>query len=250
MQVYLTLTRRELAGFFVSITGYVIIAAVIFLMGQSFVDLLVLLQRESTPAPVTRLFFSTQYFWLILLLATPVITMRLFAQEKYSGTFETLMTAPVGDAQVVLAKFTAAMVFYMLMWLPIFACILILRHYLKDPGAVDWGMIGGDYLGILLLGGLFISLGCFASALTRSQIIAAMISLTLGFGLFLLSFLPGYVPLTLGWPAAVVSYFAIADDMNDFASGVVDLQHVVFYVSSTILFLFLTLRVVESRRWK
>ena len=250
MQAYWTLTRRELGAFFVSLAGYVTIASAVFLMGLSFVVMLYRLAEESMIVPITQLFFATPFFWLILLLACPVITMRLFAHEKYSGTFETLMTAPVGDAQVVLAKFTAAMVFYMLMWLPIFACILILRHYLKDPGAVDWGMIGGDYLGILLLGGLFISLGCFASALTRSQIIAAMISLTLGFGLFLLSFLPGYVPLTLGWPAAVVSYFAIADDMNDFASGVVDLQHVVFYVSSTILFLFLTLRVVESRRWK
>ena len=118
MQAYLTLTRRELAGFFVSMTGYVIIAGAVFLMGMSFVDLLVLLQGEPTPVPVTQLFYSTDYFWGILLLAAPVITMRLFALEKYSGTFETLMTTPVSDLQVVLAKFTAAMIFFMLMWLP------------------------------------------------------------------------------------------------------------------------------------
>jgi ABC-2 type transport system permease protein len=250
MQVYLTLTRRELAGFFVSITGYLIIAAVIFLMGQSFVDLLVLLQRESTPAPVTRLFFSTQYFWLILLLATPVITMRLFAQEKYSGTFETLMTTPVSDLQVVLAKFSAAMIFYTLMWLPSLASMLILRRFISNPEAVDVGMVISTYIGIILLGGLFMSLGCFASALTRNQMIAAMISLTLGFSLFLLSYLPGHLTVSDGWAASVISYVGLFDHLNDFARGLVDSRHVVFYLSTTFLFLFLTLRVVESRRWK
>ena len=249
MQVYLTLTRRELAGFFVSLTGYVIIAAVIFLMGLSWVNLLVLLQGESTPAPVTRLFFSTQYFWLILLLATPVITMRLFAQEKYSGTFETLMTTPVSDLQVVLAKFSAAMVFYTLMWLPSLGSILILRRFLSNPAAVDVGMLLSTYLGIILLGGLFMSMGCLASALTRSQIIAAIISLTLGFSLFLLSYLPGHIPMADGWVAAVISYVGLFDHLNDFARGLVDSRHVVFYLSTTFLFLFLTLRVVESRRW-
>src|SRR6185295_3100694 len=100
MQAYLTLTRRELASFFVSMTGYVIIAAALFLMGLSFVVLMVKLQSESIPMPLTTLFYGTAFFWLILLLAAPVITMRLFALEKFSGTFETLMTTPVSDLQV------------------------------------------------------------------------------------------------------------------------------------------------------
>lgn len=250
MQAYWTLTRRELAGFFVSLTGYVIIAAVIFLMGLSFMDLLWLLQGQSTPAPVTRLFFSTQYFWLILLLATPVITMRLFAQEKHSGTFETLMTTPVSDLQVVLAKFSAAMIFYIVMWLPSLASMLILRRFISNPEAVDAGLIGSTYFGIVLLGGLFMSLGCFASALTRSQIIAAMLCLTMCFSLFLLSYLPGHLPASNGWMASVVSYIGMFDHLNDFARGLVDTRRVVFYLSFTFLFLFLTLRVVESRRWK
>src|SRR5258707_8282136 len=86
MQAYWTLTRRELAGFFVSLTGYVIIAAAVFLMGLSFVVMLNNLRSEPTPEPVTQIFFATPFFWLILLLAAPVITMRLFALEKYSGT--------------------------------------------------------------------------------------------------------------------------------------------------------------------
>ena len=250
MQAYITLTRRELASFFVSMTGYVIIASALFLMGLSFVVLLVKLQSEPTPMPLTELFYSTPFFWLILLLAAPVITMRLFALEKFSGTFETLMTTPVSDLQVVLAKFTAAMLFYMLMWLPLLGCIFILRHYTTDPGALDAGTLGTTYLGIFLLGGLFMSFGCFASALTRSQIIAAMISFAVGITLFLLSFLGDQLPVDAGWQMQVLNHLTMFEHMLDFARGIVDTRHVVFYLSLTIWFLFLTLRVVESRRWK
>lgn len=250
MQAYLTLTRRELASLFVSLTGYIIIAGAVFLLGLSFVDLLDLLAGQATPAPVTQLFYSTGYFWEILLLAAPVITMRLFALEKFSGTFETLMTTPVSDLQVVLAKFTAAMVFYMLMWLPSIVCILVLRHYISRTGVFDGGLLASTFLGIFLLGGLFMSLGCFASSLTDSQIVAAMISFVLGYTMFLLSYLPGHLPLASGWQSALVEHVALFDHMNDFARGLVDTRHIVFYVSVTFLFLFLTLRVVQSRRWK
>jgi ABC-2 type transport system permease protein len=250
MQAYLTLTRRELAAFFVSLSGYVTIAAMVLLMGLSFVIMLVQLRSGSTTVPVTQLFYSTVYFWLILLLATPVITMRLFALEKFSGTFETLMTAPVSDLQVVLSKFTAAMVFYMIAWLPSLGCILVLRRYTNHVDAFDGGLIGSTFLGIFLLGGLFVSLGCFASAMTRNQITAAMLSFALGFSFFLPSFLADRIQIQTDWLADVVSQVALMDHMNDFARGLVDTRHVVFYVTLTFFFLFLTLRVVESRRWK
>src|SRR5262245_48268206 len=132
MQVYWTLMRRELGGYFLSLTGYVIIAAAAFLMGLSFVILVLKLQGIPMTVPVTELFYMTQFFWLIMLLGTPVITMRLFALERFSGTFETLMTAPVTDLQVVLAKFTAALAFYMVMWLPLLGCILAVRYFTSD----------------------------------------------------------------------------------------------------------------------
>ncbi|MDB6124728.1 MAG: type transporter [Pedosphaera sp.] len=249
MRAYLTLIRRELAGFFVSLTGYIIIAAAVFLMGLSFVMLLTKLQGDPTPLPITQLFYSTDCFWLILILAAPVITMRLFALERHTGTFETLMTTPISDLQVVLAKFSAALIFYMLMWLPLLGCIFILSRYTNNPGIMDTGLLGSTFLGIFLLGGVFMSLGCFASALSRSQIIAAMLSLSFGFTLFVLSFLASQLPVNNGWQTEVLSHFALIDQMNDFARGVVDTRSVVFYVSTTVLFLFLTLRVVESRRW-
>ena len=250
MQVFLTLLFRELANYFLSMTGYIIIAAVMFLTGYSFVVLLVKLQGGNLLMPVTEMFYVTPFFWIILLLATPAITMRLFALEKFSGTFETLMTAPVSDLQVVLAKFSAALVFYMIMWLPLLGCILVVRYFTSDPAGFDIGVVISTFIGILLLGGLFVSAGCCASAMTRSQAIAAMISLVFGAGLFLLGVLAGQVPSEASWQSQVLSTLAVFDQMHDFSRGVVDTRSIVLFVSLTLFFLFLTLRIVESRRWR
>jgi ABC-2 type transport system permease protein len=250
MRIFGTLLRRELAAFFFSITGYVIIAAVTLLLGLSFVVLIAGVSGRPFTAPVTEMFYGTFFFWLILLLVTPVITMRLFALEKSSGTFETLMTTPVGDLQVVAAKFAAAIIFYMVAWLPMLACLFLMRHFTNQSGALDMGTVGGMYLGIFLTGCLFLSLGCFASAISQSQMAAAMISFVLGVSLFSLGFLAKSIPVTAQWQAQVLSYFSLFDQMNDFARGAVDTRTVIFYATATFFFLFLTLRVVESRRWK
>lgn len=247
---YLVLVRRELSAYFLSLTGYVILAAAVFLMGLSFVVLLVRLQEEPTPMPVTELFYVTQFFWLILVLSTPIITMRLFALEKFSGTYETLMTTPVTDLHVVASKFTAAMIFYSVMWLPLLGCIAIVRHYSGDQSVFDAGMVASTYVGVLLLGGLFVSLGCLASSLTQSQVTAGMLSLVFGASVFLLGFVADQAPNPAGWQAEVLAGFNFFEQMHDFARGVVDTRPVVLLLSLTFLALFLTLRVVESRRWK
>jgi ABC-2 type transport system permease protein len=250
MQSFLTLTRRDLAGYFLSLSGYVIIAATTFLVGLSFVVLLDKLGNDASPMPVTEMFYRTQFFWLIVILATPVITMRLFALERFSGTFETLMTAPVRDVNVVLAKFSAALIFYLVMWLPMLACLFVVQYYARQSGALEPGALGSLYLGIGLIGALFLSLGCFASALTRSQMVAAMVTLLLGMSLFALGFLADRVEPAASWQSQVLSRLALFDQMHDFARGVVDTRAVVLYLSLTFLFLFLTLRAVESRRWR
>ena len=250
MNIFWALFRRELGTFFYALTGYVIIAAVTMLTGMSFVVLLQNLGNDPAMMPVTEMFYSTFYFWLIVLLSTPLITMRLFALEKATGTFETLMTTSVGDAQVVLAKFTAALFFYMVAWLPLLGCLFIVRHFTQQEAALDGRTIGGMYLGIFLIGSLFLSLGCFASSLTRSQMAAAMISFVLGVSLFSLGFLALAVPINTEWQSQVLAYFNLFDQMHDFARGVIDTRAVVFYVTATFMFLFLTLRLVESRRWK
>ncbi|HUZ07195.1 MAG TPA: ABC transporter permease, partial [Candidatus Paceibacterota bacterium] len=196
MRIFGTLLRRELAAFFLSITGYVIIASVTLLTSLGYVVLIAgLAGSDPTTAPVTEIFYSTFSFWLVVLLVAPVITMRLFALEKSAGTFETLMTTPVGDFQVVAAKFAAAVIFYMVTWLPMLACLFVVRHFTNQPGALDAGTVSGMYLGIFLTGCLFLSLGCFASAISRSQMAAAMISFVLGVSLFSLGYLAMQIPV-------------------------------------------------------
>ncbi|MGA2244568.1 MAG: ABC transporter permease [Verrucomicrobiota bacterium] len=250
MSVFAVLLRRELSAYFFSFTGYVIIAAITFLTGESFAELISALGSDPFPMPVTQMFFGSYYFWMILLLSAPVITMRLFALEKSSGTFETLMTTPVGDFQVVAAKFAAAFLFYVVMWLPLLACLLIVGHFTNQAGALDPGTVGGMYLGILLAGGVFLSFGCLASALSRTQTVAAMISLAFGVSQFALAYWAKSMPLANTWQSQLWSCLNLFDQITDLARGTVDTRALIFYLSATFLFLFLTLRVVESRRWK
>ncbi|HEY3914893.1 MAG TPA: ABC transporter permease [Verrucomicrobiae bacterium] len=249
MQAYLTLTRRELGSFFYSWIGYIVIAGAVFLTGLSFVILLAKLQGEATELPITEIFLSL-CFWLILLFSAPIITMRLFASEKFSGTFETLMTTPVSDFAVVMAKFTAALVFFMIMWVPLLACILVLRWFSNGSNLMDPGTLGSTYLGIFLLGTLYMAIGCFTSSLTKNQIVAAMISFAIGLGFFLASYLSDQLAVEKTWQLEALNTVCILEQMKDFARGVVDTRYIVFYLSVSAFFLFLTYRVIESRRWK
>jgi ABC-2 type transport system permease protein len=249
MQAYLTLTRRELGSFFSSWIGYLVIAGAVFLMGLSFVTLLHGLVGESTPMPLTEIFLNLCFWWIVLFSA-PVITMRLFALEKSSGTFETLMTAPVGEAQVVLAKFSAALIFFMIQWLPLLGCIFILRYFARGPNAMDAGTVGGTYLGIFLIGCLYMAIGCLASALTRSQIVAAMVSFAIGLAFFLAGFMGGQFVQQKSWVEQALHCASIMQQMKDYARGVVDTRSVVFCLTTTVFFLFLACRVIESRRWR
>jgi len=207
------------------------------------------LQGEATPMPLTEIFFNL-CCWFIVLFSAPVITMRLFALEKSSGTFETLMTAPVRDAEVVLAKFTAALVFYMVMWLPLLVCILVLRHFARGSNVLDPGTLASTFLGIFLIGCLYMAAGCFASALTRSQIVAAMVAFAIGLGFFLIGFMGDQFAAQQTWAVKALTCVNVMAQMTDYASGVVDTRSVVFCLSFTGFFLFLACRVIESRRWR
>lgn len=249
MSIFWALLRRELSAFFFSLTGYVIIAAVTLVIGSSFVMLIRNLGTDPVSMPVTELFFNSMMYWLIVILMTPVITMRLFALEKASGTFETLMTTQVGDVQVVAAKFLGALIFYLVAWLPTLACLAIVQRFTGQP-KLDPGTVGGMYFGIFLSGSLFLSLGCLASSLTRSQMVAAVVSLAVGVLLFILGYMAQALPDAGQSPASPLFYFNFFRQMEDFTRGLVDTQVVIFYLSATFFLLFLTLRVVESRRWK
>jgi ABC-2 type transport system permease protein len=250
MSVFLVLVRRELGVAFNSLMGYIVLAVVLLLTGFSLVDIVTKLNDGPKPAPVMEMFYQTAYYWVILLFVTPVITMRSFAAEKSSGTYEALMTTPVGDGQVVLAKFAGALLFYLFTWLPLLAVLFVLQQVTHASEFLDPGPTSGAFLGLIFVGALYIAMGCFASALTRSQIIAVMLSFLMGVGLWVIGLRPAAAAAEGDRFGRVADHLSLMRHMGDFARGVIDSRHVVFYVSGTVLFLFLTLRVVESRRWK
>lgn len=251
MLAFITLVRRELGSHFLSVTGYVIIATILLLLGFSFMDIVTKLNGTPIDSPITEVFFVTIYFWLILVLTPPIITMRTFALEKFSGTFETLMTAPVSDLAVVLAKFIGSLIFFITAWIPLLAYMLILQRYVHNASvSLDLFTALSTFLGIILIGGLYIAIGCFASALTKSQLIAAALGLGMGLTLFLLSMRQLVSIEATGWEAEFFSHISMTEHMQDFSRGVVELSSLTFYVTLTAFFLFLTWKVVESRRWK
>ncbi len=251
MRVLITLIRRELSSFFSGLGGYLIIAAMLFLTGVSFVDIIEAVNNDTIHMPLTELFFGSPFFWLILLVVpTPVITMRLFALEKFSGTYETLMTTPVGDVQVVLAKFAAAWMFFAVAIAPLLGVLQLVHHYASPGERFEWWTTASTFGGILLIGSSYLAMGCLASALTRSQIVAATMSFGAGLALFLFSFLQFSIGTQPGCLAKVVNHVSLFGHMEDFVRGVVDTRPLVFHLSLVAFVLFLNVKVVESRRWK
>ena len=250
MSVFRALVRRELSAFFQGPTGFIIIAAVMFLIGLGFLVVLSGLNGEATPMPVTQIFYGTYFFWVILLLIAPVITMRSFAMERASGTYESLMTAPVGDWQVVLAKFAGALIFYMILWVPLLICSVVVRFYVGESAVLGLGTMFTSALGILMVGCLYMSIGCFASALTRNQAVAAVSGFALGAALFFTGFFSYFAGDRTDWLSQLARHISLANHMESFTRGVIDLGAIVFFLSLTGLFLYLTHKVVESRRWK
>ena len=250
MSVFRALVRRELSAFFQGPTGFIIIAAVMFLIGLGFLVLLSGLNGEATPMPITQVFYGTYFFWVILLLIAPVITMRSFAMERASGTYESLMTAPIGDWQVVLSKFVGALIFYMILWLPLLICSVVVRFYVGESAVLGLGTMFTSALGILMVGCLYMSIGCFASALTRNQAVAAVSGFALGAALFFTGFFSYFAGDRTDWLSQLARHISLANHMESFTRGVIDLGAIVFFLSLTGLFLYLTHKVVESRRWK
>lgn len=242
------LLRRELNAYFASMLGYVVLMFFLVVMGVSFVSIVSeLSSREPTQLTVMEGFFS--WFWLPTLFLVPALTMRLLAEEKRSGTLEMLMTAPVTDFEVVLAKWLGAVGLYALMWAVTGLYVIILRHFSGGTTALDLGPILSGYLGVLLIGQFLIAVGVVASAVTRSQVTAFLIGFALTF-LFLIAVWFAYY-FTRGTAAGRVFEFVSAfEQMNDFRRGIVDTRPLVLYVSGTVLALFVTTRVVESRKWK
>ena len=134
MRVFLTLFKREVGLFLSTLSGYVILSMVLFLIGMSLLTVILAYNGRAMDAPLTEAFYSTPFFWFIVLLACPAITMRSFAHEKSTGTYESLMTTPVTPLQVLGSKFMSCWLFYGLLWVPLWLMMIWLGRFFNDPG--------------------------------------------------------------------------------------------------------------------
>jgi ABC-2 type transport system permease protein len=249
MRVLLTLLRRELRAYFLTPVGYVVITLFLVLMGLSFTMLIRVLTQGPSMAGLTQAVYGESlFFWIAMLMTVPVTTMRLFAEEARMGTLETLLTAPVRYPVVVLAKFLAAWLFFLLVWLPSLLYPWLLYQMSPDSGVLDVGSLAAVGLGIAMLGSLFIAIGLLASVLTRNQATAAMITLTVLAVLLFYGFTPYWTQHPVLQQVARAS--SVLMHMLDFSRGMVDSRAFVFYLSGTGLMLFAAVQVLESRRWR
>ncbi|VAX17663.1 Gliding motility-associated ABC transporter permease protein GldF, partial [hydrothermal vent metagenome] len=180
---------------------------------------------------------------IVMLIILPMLTMRVFSEEKKTGTIELLLTYPVQEGEAVLGKFAGCMGIFLLMLLISFPCILLVDFF-GDP---EWGVIFTGYIGLVLMGAAFISLGIFMSALTENQIIAAVLSFAALLILYMAGFSAGFVGETM---AAVLAYISIMAHLETFAKGVLDTSDILYYLLFAVFFLFLSMRSLESKRWR
>ncbi len=250
--------RKESNSYFSSLIAYVVITTFLLNTGYFFYNLLATFSVVSFQAQ-TNPMLAKQYQLLnvnetvvrplignisiIMLLMTPLLTMRLFSEEKKTGTIELLLTYPVSDIDVVAGKFLACFVVFLTMIL-LTATYPILLIFLGEPEVIP--IITG-YCGLILLGAAFISLGIFTSSLSENQIISASLSFGMLFFFWLMSYSVAFVSAGFG---RVLSYLSINEHIASLAKGVVDTEDVIFYFCFVMLFLFLTLRSLESKRWR
>lgn len=248
MNAFLTLWRKELTGYFLSPVAYIVTIFFLVVMGAIFSLLVSVLAQGPAGVTMMNLLFGSPFYWMTMLVVLPVLTMRLLAEEKKTGTIETLMTAPVSDAAVVLAKFAGVCSFYVIMWLPTVLYLFVLRHFSSLMAPIDLGPMAGGYLGALLVGLFYLSIGLLCSALTSNQIVSAITS----FAVMIILFLGGLVDYLTDEPAlqAVCQHISSYQHMLDFSRGLIDSRPIVFYLSGTALLLFAAVKVVESRQWK
>lgn len=246
MNAFFPLWRRELAAYFRTSIGYVAGTCFLAVAGFGLWRQAAQLARSAAEGDLVQNLFGTPVYWLALLIATPLLTMRLFAEEQRAGTLETLLAAPVTETQVVLAKFAGAYATFLLLWLPTLAYAEILRRCGANLPVLDWGPVAAAYLGTALIGAFFLALGLLCSLLTRHQAVAAMAS----FALASLALVGGRLPFYVH--TAPFRDFAVATSatrhLADFAAGIVDTRAVVWYLGGTALLLFVAIRILEARR--
>jgi ABC-2 type transport system permease protein len=249
-----TICRRELYSYFVSPIAWVLLAIFALLSGYFtylitgyFVQASLQSQMSGQSAPmnlneqvITPLFSNVAVIGLFLI---PLISMRLFAEEKRQGTIELLITSPVHDLEIVMGKWLSAVIMYSALLL----VLLIDYSFLFIYGQPDWKPVATGFLGVLLEGACLLALGTFISTTTRNQIVAGAV----GFALALLLWILNWTTSFGNSPTVqVLGYLSILSHLDSFTRGVIDSKDVIYYLSMIFIGLFLTTRSLESLRWR
>jgi ABC-2 type transport system permease protein len=250
----LAIADKELRSYFASPIAYIIIGLFALLFGWFFYMFLTVFVRQSEQmmqfggggsANINQQMIRgvLQNSAVIILFVMPMITMRTYSEEKRSGTIELLLTSPVTDFQIIMGKFLGAMALYGAMLLVTVLYMAILFYY----GNPEWRPVVAGYLGLLLMGGCFIAVGLLISSLTKNQIVAGVLT----FAVFLMLWVINWIGDSSGpTTQAIVSYLSITEHFDDFARGVIDTKHLIYYLSFITFGLFLTAKSVDSERWR
>ncbi len=255
MRNVLAIAQKELKSYFAGPIAYIAIGLWALLYGYFFVAILQFFVRQSMQMGqmgqgpqsmnVNQQLIRPllQNVTIMILFVMPMVTMRTYSEEKRSGTIELLLTSPLTDFQIIMGKFLGAMALYGVMLLVTTIQIGILFIY----GNPEWKPIVTAYLGLLLLGGCFISMGLLISSLTKNQIVAGMVTFAVFLLLWIITWIGSFSGPTVD---QLTQYLSIIDHLDDFSKGVVDTKHVIYYVSFITFGLFLTAKSVDSERWR
>jgi ABC-2 type transport system permease protein len=252
----IAIAQKEFKSYFSSPIAYIVLGLWALLYGYFFIAILSFFVRQSMQMNqfgmqgpqamnVNQQLIRPllQNVTILILFLMPMVTMRTYSEEKRSGTIELLLTAPVTDFQIIMGKFLGALALYVIM----LAVTSIHVGFLFIYGSPEWKPIVTAYLGLLLLGSCFLSLGLLISSLTSNQIVAGMVT----FAVFLLLWVITWVG-SFGGPTfdKLTTYLSIIDHWDDFGKGVIDTTHVIYYLSFITFGLFLTAKSVDSERWR
>jgi ABC-2 type transport system permease protein len=254
MNNILAIAHKELKSYFSTPIAYVVIGFFALLFGYFFYAMLIIFNQQSLQLGglegggnvdinqqlIRPLFLNAS---VILLFVLPLITMRTYSEEKRSGTIELLLTSPVTDVEIIIGKFLGAMTLYAAM----IAITMIHMGLLFSYGNPEWKVVVSGYVGLLLMGGCFISVGLLISSLTKNQIVAGFLT----FAVFLMLWVINWLADSSGPTGqAVLSFLSITDHFDDFTKGIIDTKHLVYYLSFITFGLFLTAKSVDSERWR
>lgn len=246
MRIAAALFRRELGVYFVNPLAYVVLTCVMLIFGIDFWFRARAAAAYSQPFVYSQVLFSVAG---LLVFVTPLLTMRLVAEEKSRGTFETLMTSPVTEIQVVLAKYAATLAFMAFLMLPTLAHVILVGKY----GTIDVPEVISGYFGLFLTTASLMAIGLFVSSVCSNQVTAGVVTfVSISLLLFTAIIADQISPHTsLGLAArSVVEALNPYQNMEDFMRGIIDTRPVVYLLSLIVFFLFLSVRALETRRWR